>query len=66
MAGNFPNLAKGQKTQTGYIIFKLLKTKDKVKNIFLNQKKKKKKKPERICCSYTQRKPKEILSTEKR
>lgn len=39
MAGNFPGSAKDPSTQTGYILSKLLKTKDKGRHLFLSEKK---------------------------
>ena len=39
MAGNFPGSAKDPSTQTGYILYKLLKSKDKEKHLFLSEKK---------------------------
>ena len=41
MAGNFPSSAKDPSARTGYILVKLLKTKDKGKHLFLSEKKKK-------------------------
>jgi len=52
MAGNFPSSAKDPSARTGYILVKLLKTKDKGKHLFLSEKKK----TRRMCHTYTQRK----------